>query len=163
MTWEQLREMAAAGMEIGSHTYSHPSLLHLSEEDVEWELATSKQTIEDRIGRPVRGFAYPFGKPRCTYAAKDRDLAERLGYEYAVSVVNRGLRPRDDRWELPRLAVDHLHPFEDHVNGVRDLVGLYNEHGPVWLSRMLWPRYFRASTYGGSRADLQALIHSEAD
>jgi len=156
LTWSQLREMAEAGMEVGCHTLSHPSLRHLADEDVEPELARSKALIEERLNQPVLGFAYPFGKPGFTYGHREVQAVERMGYSYAVTTVHRDVRPGDSRWQLPRLAVGSRFLLQEQVSGLWDCVGTYNERAPIWLARALSPRGFRASTYGGSYAEMAA-------
>jgi peptidoglycan/xylan/chitin deacetylase (PgdA/CDA1 family) len=64
LSWENIREMAALGHEIGSHTVHHADLAQISREETRRELVDSKKTLEQYIGRPVRWFAYPFGSKR---------------------------------------------------------------------------------------------------
>jgi peptidoglycan/xylan/chitin deacetylase (PgdA/CDA1 family) len=61
LSWRQAAEISAAGIEIGSHTKSHPDLQQLSAEEIEQEVGASKTEIESRIGSSVESFAYPFG------------------------------------------------------------------------------------------------------
>jgi len=61
MTREQLRELADAGWEIGSHTTSHPHLTELTPCEVELELATSKAWLAG-AGFKVESFATPYGE-----------------------------------------------------------------------------------------------------
>ncbi len=59
MTTEQLKEMAAAGWEAGSHTISHKDLTTLP--DPVQQIADSRDILEEMLGVPVDTFAYPFG------------------------------------------------------------------------------------------------------
>ena len=59
LDWDQVREMAASGIEIGSHGCSHRMLTRLSTDDAEGELVRSKAEIESRLGRIVEHFAFP--------------------------------------------------------------------------------------------------------
>jgi peptidoglycan/xylan/chitin deacetylase (PgdA/CDA1 family) len=61
VTWEQVAEMAAAGVDIGAHTRTHPDLRRLCEAEVEHEMATSRAEIESHMPHRVESFAYPFG------------------------------------------------------------------------------------------------------
>jgi peptidoglycan/xylan/chitin deacetylase (PgdA/CDA1 family) len=68
ITWDQLREMRDAGVDIQSHSKSHPLLTHkrgkTDEQYEAWlhdEIVTSKGIIEKEVGRPVTRFAYPYG------------------------------------------------------------------------------------------------------
>ena len=60
ITWDELRQMAAQGHEIGSHTWSHPNLTKLTAEQVDAELTTSYNAIKKEIGRAPLTLAYPF-------------------------------------------------------------------------------------------------------
>jgi peptidoglycan/xylan/chitin deacetylase (PgdA/CDA1 family) len=59
LDWDQVREMAAAGVEIGSHGCSHRIMTRLSAQETRHELVRSKAEIESRIGRKVVHFAFP--------------------------------------------------------------------------------------------------------
>jgi peptidoglycan/xylan/chitin deacetylase (PgdA/CDA1 family) len=59
--WSQLRQMADRGMEIGAHTCSHPWLAALPPDEQRREILGSKQILEEKLGRPVKSFAYPYG------------------------------------------------------------------------------------------------------
>ncbi len=61
MSWDNVREMVAAGIDMGAHTQSHPILTRVSREQASIEIAGSRKRIEDEIGQPVTTFAYPNG------------------------------------------------------------------------------------------------------
>ena len=61
MSWEQIKTLGEAGMEIGSHSLNHPYMTTLSTEQLLIELKDSKAQIERSIGKEVVSFAYPFG------------------------------------------------------------------------------------------------------
>ena len=54
MTWEQLREMQASGMEIGSHGVSHRMLAKVSADDIRAEIFGSKESLERELGKPAK-------------------------------------------------------------------------------------------------------------
>jgi peptidoglycan/xylan/chitin deacetylase (PgdA/CDA1 family) len=63
MTWDEIRELSAAGMQIGCHTITHPYLTRVRDDDtLRRELLGAKQRIEAEIGKPVTSLAYPFGQ-----------------------------------------------------------------------------------------------------
>lgn len=77
VTWDQLREMQKEGLEVGSHTLSHPILSSLTEEQLENELLISKMKIESELGTTPLGICYPNGM------AKDvSPLVEELSQKY---------------------------------------------------------------------------------
>jgi peptidoglycan/xylan/chitin deacetylase (PgdA/CDA1 family) len=97
MTWDELGDLAERGVEIGSHTLTHPHLPRLSDAELERELDESRRRFEDVLGRPCRYLAYPFGDDdERVYRA-----AERAGYAAAFSL--RGSADKTDRYALPRV------------------------------------------------------------
>jgi peptidoglycan/xylan/chitin deacetylase (PgdA/CDA1 family) len=61
MTLDEIKELEAAGMAIGSHTLTHPFFRTTSEMAVRREIFESKKILERELGRPVTDFASPFG------------------------------------------------------------------------------------------------------
>jgi peptidoglycan/xylan/chitin deacetylase (PgdA/CDA1 family) len=61
LTWEQAAELRAAGMEIGSHTHTHPRLDTLEAAEAERELTLSQAAIEERLGGRALALALPHG------------------------------------------------------------------------------------------------------
>ncbi|HEX8065108.1 MAG TPA: polysaccharide deacetylase family protein [Thermoleophilaceae bacterium] len=86
MTEDELREMAAAGHELGAHTVSHPDLSTLGYDDCLREMVESRDEVERIAGRPVRTFAYPF----CHYGPAAVAAARDAGFEAAVTCQGRG-------------------------------------------------------------------------
>jgi peptidoglycan/xylan/chitin deacetylase (PgdA/CDA1 family) len=76
MSWDQIKQISDAGMEIGSHSYSHPILTTLSDSKQLLELKQSKIHIEQKIGKKVNSFAYPYGD--CSN--KTHKAAKEAGY-----------------------------------------------------------------------------------
>jgi hypothetical protein len=60
-SWEQLREMAAAGMSIQSHTHQHPFLSELSEGPLRDELRRSRDLLDAQLGQRTAMLALPGG------------------------------------------------------------------------------------------------------
>ncbi len=61
LSWKEIRDMERAGINIGSHTLTHPDLRRLPLEQIQIEILDSKTIIEDTLGCTVSAFAYPFG------------------------------------------------------------------------------------------------------
>ena len=87
LSWEQVRELADAGISIQSHTVSHRPLGLLADGEIRSELEDSKKTIEDRIGRAVHHISMPQG----VFDRRVIDLAARAGYR-SVSNSEPGMR-----------------------------------------------------------------------
>lgn len=81
LSWDDCREMARAGMTIGSHTVTHPRLSELSDAEVERELGDSKAEIERELGLPCDHFCCPTGRPVLDFRVdRDPEIARSLGY-----------------------------------------------------------------------------------
>ncbi len=62
MTWDQVKDLDNAGMEIGGHTRTHPYLPTIdSQADLISEIKGGKTVLESQLGHPIFSFAYPFG------------------------------------------------------------------------------------------------------
>lgn len=79
MSISQLRQLRALGMEIGSHTVSHPRLSEVGDDAAFRELRESRETLEDMLGEPVTSFCYPEGKVRSGLG----ELVRAAGYTLA--------------------------------------------------------------------------------
>lgn len=86
ITKEQLIEMSNSDVcTIGSHGATHQHLLTLNNEQVYYEIVSSKQTLEKIIGKIVEYFAYPFGE----FSKRELKLVKKAKYKMAFSVVPR--------------------------------------------------------------------------
>ena len=95
VTAPEVREIAAAGMEVGSHGLRHRDLRGVSGGELRAELVESRAILEDTIDAPVTGFSYPYGSCGDREVAAVRDA----GYQYAAAAGTIRL-PR--RWAFPR-------------------------------------------------------------
>src|SRR5262245_61399258 len=106
LSWSDLRDLAQAGWEIGSHTMSHRPLTEITEKEAERETAGSQDVLQQSLGRAVTVFAYPYGLAR----SSDRALA-RTTYRASCGVVLGRARAGDDRTWLRRIdAYYYRHP-----------------------------------------------------
>jgi peptidoglycan/xylan/chitin deacetylase (PgdA/CDA1 family) len=127
-TIEELRAMAAGGIEIGAHTWTHSDLATIGDpRQMHRELVESGRELARVVGRPVRYFAFPFGQRRNLCPAAFA-LARRAGYEAVCSAYGGYNFPGDDPFHLQRIGVN------------ADLIGLKN-----WLTfdprKLRIPRY----------------------
>jgi len=101
MTSDQIRELDARGIEIGSHGVHHYALPHLSDDALERELADSRCALEKVLGHEVAAFSYPHG------AFDERVLAAvaAAGYRCAWACTCAPIRRGADRFALPRVPV----------------------------------------------------------
>lgn len=90
MGWRDVERLAAQGVEIGSHSVSHPDFGSLTPAAAERELTESRHMIEMRTGITPGAFAIPFGQSG-NWPAEAQTAATAAGYEhvYAQSVRKR--------------------------------------------------------------------------
>lgn len=139
MTWSQVTELQQAGVSIGAHTMTHPNLAVIPDAAALAEIMSSKDLIETRLGVSVETFAYPFGRPRHHVSARTICLAQQSGFRSAATIVYRGARTGDDPMAIPRFAVtsDPIDVLAGKICGALDPIGLWQEHSPLWLSRLV--------------------------
>jgi peptidoglycan/xylan/chitin deacetylase (PgdA/CDA1 family) len=106
MSWDQLREMQAAGMEIGSHGVWHNMLAKLSPEAMRAEVSESKRVLDRELGRPVEVISYPVGGLDA-YNRDVIDSARAAGYRLGCSYISgTSPIPRKAAFELRRLPIE---------------------------------------------------------
>lgn len=93
-----LRAVADAGMEVGSHGRMHHRLTGLDDDALREEVTASRRTLSSILGRPVDGFAYPYGD----LGRREIRAVERAGYAYACAVDPRAVGRRPGPHALPR-------------------------------------------------------------
>lgn len=98
---EQIREMAAHGIEFGSHSLEHSSLPQLTDGELRRQLEESKAAIEASTGRPVRAFSYPYSH----VDARVKAALRASGYSCGFTVNDGPLRATQDLWEIRRVNV----------------------------------------------------------
>jgi peptidoglycan/xylan/chitin deacetylase (PgdA/CDA1 family) len=99
----ELRELAAAGWEIGAHTMTHPDMSTLDYDACLGEIVDSRDALERMTGASVRTFAYPFGRygPAAVAAARD------AGMIAAVTTGSGTWRP----YEITRAMIGAIDPL----------------------------------------------------
>ncbi len=114
MTWDHVRALVRAGMDVESHTRHHRVLRTLAPHQLSAELAGSRADLEDQLGRPIRALAYPVGQPIANHPHL-REAVTAAGYQIGftnTSGMNRVWpRPisqflRVDRLDVGRLPID---------------------------------------------------------
>ena len=99
--WRELREMAAAGMEIGSHSLTHPFFHRLDPDEIRREFGESKRILEDGLGQAVELASLPRGSAAPGMGA----LIKELGYRAFCTSEPGLVSVRTDPYEVPRIAV----------------------------------------------------------
>jgi peptidoglycan/xylan/chitin deacetylase (PgdA/CDA1 family) len=107
MTADELRELHAAGVELGAHTVSHPDLSTMPRAACLDEMTASRAALEELTGEPVRTFAYPF----CRYGPEAAAAASEAGFDAAVTCEGRGSWRRFEMKRAMLTGKDRLPSF----------------------------------------------------
>jgi hypothetical protein len=116
MTWKQIKEMAEAGVDVQSHTYSHAFLSRRRHADIsdaqyaawlERELKESKRVLEKETGKSIDFLAYPYGD----YDRRVRETVGKAGYEAALTCEYGRVRRGSDPMRMKRVAIEKSMDF----------------------------------------------------
>lgn len=119
LSWPNVKEMVDLGHEIGSHTVHHANMAQVSMDEALLELVDSRKTLEDRLGRPVQWFAYPYGG-RQHFSAERLPLVYEAGYRGCFSGFGGFAHPNTKNHVVPRVPVpcfQSLINLEVHLTG----------------------------------------------
>jgi peptidoglycan/xylan/chitin deacetylase (PgdA/CDA1 family) len=125
MNWDELLELDRRGTRVESHGIGHWPLVDLELDEALREITVSKLTLEERLGRPVRSFAYVKGS-EFHFRGVHVSLVEQAGYEVAFSAVSGANGPQSNPLRLQRYNVEPYPPrtFELVLSGACDLIAL---------------------------------------
>ncbi|MFI6023376.1 polysaccharide deacetylase family protein [Streptomyces sp. NPDC051287] len=101
LDWDQVRELAYAGCEIGGHSHTHPQLDQLDDDRLRAELVWCRDIVAEQLGSAPASFAYPFGysSRRVRHAVRD------TGHTQALAVGNGLAHRRQGPYALHRVTV----------------------------------------------------------
>jgi peptidoglycan/xylan/chitin deacetylase (PgdA/CDA1 family) len=130
MSWNQLRELAAAGHQVQAHGWVHRFMTHCTDEELDEELRRPKETIEDHLGQQVDALSFPGGR----YDERVLEASRRVGYRRVFT---------SETWPLT---------WEQHGLQLFGRYGIQRLHTAATLARLM-----RA---GGRPSVLQRLAFS---
>jgi peptidoglycan/xylan/chitin deacetylase (PgdA/CDA1 family) len=107
MSWDQVRALARAGMDVESHTRWHRVLQTLDERQLRDELVGSKRDLETQLGRPVRAIAYPVGR-RVAHVRRIREAVMAAGYRIGLTNASGATRI----WPMPLAELMPTDPYD---------------------------------------------------
>jgi peptidoglycan/xylan/chitin deacetylase (PgdA/CDA1 family) len=117
LTDADVRMLSAGGVEVGSHTVTHPNLVETDDASLRRELSESRERLASLTGTDIVGFAHPFGR----YDARVQAAVQSAGYTYACTCrQHRTNLPGDDAFQLVRLeinATDDAPRFQSKLRG----------------------------------------------
>ena len=97
----QIHGLVAAGWELDTQGISHADLITLDSEQLHYQVAVARRTVQQRFGVPVNWFCYPSGHYDATVIA----AVKAAGFTGSTTVVPGWARPSEDRYRLHRLRV----------------------------------------------------------
>ncbi|MGW3725293.1 polysaccharide deacetylase family protein [Streptomyces sp. NPDC000851] len=116
LDWDQVRQLADAGVEIGGHSHSHPQLDQLDDDALRFELTRCRDIVAGELGALPVSFAYPYG-----YSShRVRQEVRATGYAQALAVGNGLARRHQGPYALRRVTVRRstgLEEFERLIEG----------------------------------------------
>ncbi len=101
MNWDEIREMHHDGMEIGSHTMTHPMLTQVSESVMRVELSDARVRLSEVLGAAPEGFVYPSG----AFSSTARNIVREAGHIYACTSQSGFIGGAADQYLLPRVNI----------------------------------------------------------
>jgi peptidoglycan/xylan/chitin deacetylase (PgdA/CDA1 family) len=101
LSWDQIAEINASGIECGAHSHSHPQLDTLSIASARREIVHSKELLESHLNQRITTFSYPHGY----YSPAVRRLVQEAGYTSACAVKHAMSGTADDPFALARIIV----------------------------------------------------------
>lgn len=116
LTWQQITEINANGIECGAHTHTHPQLDLLSRFQAYDQICRSKRLLESHLGQKVQSFAYPHGY----YKAEVHNIVQSAGFSSACAVKHAMSATHDDQFALARIIIEadtDLATFSDLLAG----------------------------------------------
>jgi len=137
LTWEEVAQLAEAGLEFGAHTHSHLPLVRLPLAQAQEEMVTSKNLLEARTGKGMRLFSPPYG-------VSNRQIEALIARHFDGSVSARlgRVSRKSGRYALPRVDAYYLsgdpltfldRPFAGLRFSLRNLArGLRRRIRPDW-------------------------------
>lgn len=127
MSVEMIKEMQDYGIEFGAHTFNHPKLNKLSNDEIKHQIVDVKKPLEEKIGREIITFAYPYGILN-NYAKK---MVEEAGYTFGVATDSGSVCLSDDLYQIRRIAIfpnTNLFSFKRKVKGNYNFIKIKREN-----------------------------------
>ncbi len=111
LSWDQVKEMSAGGMQFEPHTYTHPDLRGQPVDYVVWQIMASKEAAEERTGQTSRFFSYPSGR----YDQQVVDVLRSAYFWGAVTINQDTQQSSQQPFELKRIRIRGSDTLEDFV------------------------------------------------
>jgi peptidoglycan/xylan/chitin deacetylase (PgdA/CDA1 family) len=146
LDWGLMRELDAGGVRVECHGIAHRPLAEVTLDEAVREIAVSKLKLEEKLGRPVRAYAYVKGSEAHFHPVHE-SILKQAGYEIAFTSISRSNGPRTNAFRLGRYNVEPYPPrtFELVLAGACDLISL-KDTVPGTHARRLFNQVLGTST-----------------
>jgi peptidoglycan/xylan/chitin deacetylase (PgdA/CDA1 family) len=131
MTWDQIRDLARAGVTIGSQTASHPHMPLLTPRQLRQEIEKSQRRFVEELGFQPRLFAYPYGEASTAVMT----LVQESGFTAAFGQHSGALHGKSNFNYLPRFTMNERYGsrarFIQAVNALPMFATEITPHNPT--------------------------------
>ena len=103
LSWDEIKEMSEYGINIGSHTVTHPILSKIPLENAKYEIQRSKKDIEHHINKKITSFCYPNGK-QSDFNKDIIKIVKDSGYKCAVTTIASSNFTKKQLYQLGRFS-----------------------------------------------------------
>ena len=108
MNFDEISIWLNSGMDIGSHTQTHPDLTSLSQKELMMEVKGCKTSLEKKFKIKIENFCYPFGRFNKSLCR----IVEEAGYLSATSMLRVRVDDDSNLFCLPRIPINyHTLPY----------------------------------------------------
>ncbi len=105
-----IRQMRAAGMEIGCHTHTHPFLSGMNREEQEREISFSQDMLDETLGEKISLFSYPYGLSE-TFNQDTVDILRARAFRAAVTTEKGYAADSSDMFRLNRIDANDVEKY----------------------------------------------------
>ncbi len=127
LTWQEVKQMQAGGIELGAHGVTHANLTNLALPQAENEIVLSKKIIEEELQAHVLSFSYPNGD----FSGELSEIVKKSGYMYAAVVGGKLVNNKSNPFELPRVSgYEDFNSFRSGISGFYP--DLYHITANIW-------------------------------
>ena len=132
VSWVEMQKMQESGLvSFGAHTMHHPVLTYLTDDaELQYEVQACRTVLEQRLGCPIRTFAYPIGRTEYI-GERVLEAVRNAGYTWAVTTEHQVATPTSD----PHLVGRVLGDVSRHwLVMAAETSGIWNLFSPLWKS-----------------------------
>lgn len=127
MTVPMLKDTQKYG-ELGLHTYSHPHMTHLSNEEVEQEMEKGIEFFQKKLGFTPEYFAYPYGE----FDERIQSLIKKYNFKAILNQNMGAVSKKSDRFNLDRSALTQGAELQGYLD--------YDYLQAHWIEPKMFPK-----------------------